>query len=110
MDQPIFEGYRALDEHSLPRFLAGLPAVRERLGDAPETWRVREVGDGNLNLVFLVHGPQGAVCAKQSLPYVRAAGPSWELPLDRAFFEAEYYRSVGPHVTGLAPEIYHYEP
>jgi 5-methylthioribose kinase len=110
MDQPIFEGYRALDEDSLSHFLAGLPAVRERLGGAPEAWRVREVGDGNLNLVFLVHGPHGAVCAKQSLPYVRAAGPSWELPLNRAFFEAEYYRNIGPYVVGLAPEIYHYEP
>ena len=99
--------YRPLDEHSVPAFLSAEPALAERLGAPP--WRVREVGDGNLNLVFLVEGQTGGLCVKQSLPYVRAAGPDWQLPLDRAFFEHEYYRMVGPYVPGLAPAIHHYD-
>ena len=47
---------------------------------------------------------------KQSLPYVRAAGESWPMPLERTYFEQAYYRLAGPHVQGLAPEIYHYDP
>ncbi|MCX5578826.1 S-methyl-5-thioribose kinase [Kaistia terrae] len=110
MSLPTPAGYYALDNHSVRAFLNGLPDMRAKLGGKPETWAVEEVGDGNLNLVFLVDGPDGSVCVKQSLPYVRAAGESWPLPLDRAFFEQSYYRAVGPHVEGLAPRFYHYQP
>ena len=101
-------GYRSLSDTSVVDFLAALPDIRSRLGSQP--WTVREVGDGNLNLVFLVNGPAGAVCVKQSLPYVRAAGESWPLPLERSYFEQAYYHHVGEHVKGLAPEVYHYDP
>ncbi len=100
--------YRALDEGSVPAFLSAHPGLADRLGPPP--WHVREVGDGNLNLVFLVEGPVGGLCVKQSLPYVRAAGPDWQLPLDRAFFEYEYYRRIARHVPGLVPAIHLYDP
>jgi 5-methylthioribose kinase len=67
------------------------------------------VGDGNLNLVFIVDGPDGSVCVKQALPYVRAAGSSWPMSLERAFFENSYYVSVAPYVGELIPKIYHYD-
>ena len=109
-EQSNHPGYRPLEEAAIRTFLAAVRGVPERLGGDPAQWKVREVGDGNLNLVFLVNGPAGGVCVKQSLPYVRAAGESWPLPLERAWFEQTYYRAVGPHVKGLAPEIYHYDP
>lgn len=104
------QGYRPLDDASVRTHLHGLPDIRARLGGEPDGWTVSEVGDGNLNLVFLVDGPAGAVCVKQSLPYVRAAGESWPMPLERTFFEQAYYGLVGEHVRGLAPEVYHYDP
>jgi 5-methylthioribose kinase len=103
-------GYRPLDEAGILAFLDGLPKVRERLGGSPDGWTVSEVGDGNLNVVFLVDGPDGSVCVKQSLPYVRAAGESWPMPLERTFFEYAYYRRLGATVKGLVPEIFHYDP
>jgi 5-methylthioribose kinase len=103
-------GYRALDEKSLPAFLAGLPDVAARLGGDPASWKFVEVGDGNLNLVFLVEGADGGVCVKQALPYVRLVGEAWPMTLKRAFFENEYLRVQGPHVGRLAPEVYHYDP
>jgi len=101
--------YQILDGPGLIAMLDGLPEIRARLGGAPADWRIREVGDGNLNLVFLVDGPRGTVCVKQALPYVRAAGPSWPMSLDRAFYENAYYRAVAPHVGRRIPEIYHYD-
>ncbi|HEY1720581.1 MAG TPA: S-methyl-5-thioribose kinase [Magnetospirillaceae bacterium] len=103
-------GYRALTEKTVPAYLDGLAAIRQRLGGTPADWRVAEVGDGNLNMVFLVDGPEGAVCVKQSLPYVRSFGEAWRMPLERAYFENCYWSAVGPHVPGLAPALYHYEP
>jgi len=108
MAQPTAD-YMALTEATVPAYLAARPALRNRLGGTPAQWRVREVGDGNLNLVFLVHGPAGAVCVKQALPYVRVAGPDWQMPLDRAYFEYSYYERVGPHVGALAPSILDYD-
>ena len=103
-------GYRTLETGSLANWLATLPTVHERLGGAPQRWTVREVGDGNLNLVFLVDGPEGAVCVKQALPYVRVAGPSWPMTLERAYYEQLYYAAVAPHVGAAIPRIYHYDP
>jgi 5-methylthioribose kinase len=84
--------------------------MRALLGGRPESWRVREVGDGNLNLIFIVQGADGSVCVKQALPYVRVAGTSWPMTLERAFFEASYYSAVAPFVGRLIPRIYHYDP
>jgi 5-methylthioribose kinase len=103
-------GYRILDPASLRMHLGSLDDVRARLGGRSEDWQIREVGDGNLNLVFIVEGPAGSVCVKQALPYVRAAGPSWPMSPDRAFFENAYFSAVAPFVAGLIPEIHHYDP
>jgi 5-methylthioribose kinase len=109
MDPPN-PGYQILETSSVPLLLAGLDLIRSMLGGHPEDWRVVEVGDGNLNLVFLVDGPAGSVCLKQALPYVRAAGPGWPMSPDRAHFENAYFRTVAPFVGRLIPAIYHYDP
>jgi 5-methylthioribose kinase len=101
--------YQILDAQSVPPLIAGLDHVRALVGGCPGDWSVREVGDGNLNLVFLVDGPEGSVCLKQALPYVRVAGPGWPLSPERALFENAYFRSVAPYVGGLIPAIYHYD-
>jgi 5-methylthioribose kinase len=103
-------GYRALDEAALPAFLAGLPAIYGRLGGGPGDWRVSEVGDGNLNLVFIVEGPAGDICVKQALPYVRLVGESWPLPLERAWFEYQATVIQARQVGSLVPAILHYDP
>ncbi len=102
-------GYERLDAAGVARFLADVPALRGRLGGEPADWRVREVGDGNLNLVFLVDGPAGALCVKQSLPHIRAI-ESWRLTVERTFFEHSYFVAVAPYAGAAIPAIYHYEP
>jgi 5-methylthioribose kinase len=101
--------YRPLDSKSLLTHIGGIKEVRMLLGGRPEHWQVREVGDGNLNLVFIVEGRHDSVCVKQALPYVRAAGPAWPMSLDRAFFERSYYLAVAPYVGDLIPKIYQYD-
>lgn len=103
------EGYRALDEGALGPYLERLPAIRERLGGDAARWRVREVGDGNLNLVFLVDGPAGSVCVKQALPYVRLVGESWPLGLERATFEHAALALQHRLAPGRVPEPLHFD-
>jgi len=101
-------GYEALETSTLPLRLGGLKALSERIGPA-SGWQVEEVGDGNLNLVFIVRGAGGAVVVKQALPYVRLVGDSWPLPLTRAFFEHEALVRQAARDPGRVPEIFHFD-
>jgi 5-methylthioribose kinase len=63
---------------------------------------IREIGDGNLNLVFVVRdGAGGGLVLKQALPYLRLVGPDWPLTPERAAAEA---RALAAHSV-LAPEL-----
>ena len=106
MDAASFE---ALNAETLGPRLGGLEVLRARLGDDPSAWRVREVGDGNLNLVFIVDGDKGSVIVKQALPYVRLVGESWPLPLKRSFFEYHTLMRQAARAPGQVPEIFHFD-
>lgn len=101
--------YSALTVETLGSRLGGLPAIAAHTGEDTSTWRVREVGDGNLNLVFIVDGPSGSVIVKQALPYVRLVGDSWPLPLKRAFFEYHALTRQAQRDPGSVPQIYHFD-
>jgi 5-methylthioribose kinase len=101
--------YAAVDGAKLAAILSGLPEVSARLGGKPTEWRVREVGDGNLNLVFIVEGPAGGVVVKQALPYVRLVGESWPLPLERSWFEYNALVEQGRYAPRLTPKIFHFD-
>ena len=99
-------GYAPLTAQTISSFLETNPEVSSTLGGRSQDWSVREVGDGNLNLVFIVKGPAGGVCVKQALPYVRLVGESWPLPIDRAHFEHEALKAEAAVVPDLVPKIY----
>jgi hypothetical protein len=48
--------YRILDTDTVPGLIRSLTEIRALLGGQPESWWVHEVGDGNLNLIFIVQG------------------------------------------------------
>ena len=101
--------YAPVDGANLSSILAGLPDLRPRLGGEPADWRVREVGDGNLNLVFIVEGPVGGLVVKQALPYVRLVGESWPLPLERSWFEYNALVEQTRYAPRLTPKIFHFD-
>jgi len=101
--------YKPLTPDTLPARLGALAAMADAVGGAPETWRVAEVGDGNLNLVFIVEGDAGSVIVKQALPYVRLVGDSWPLPLKRAFFEYNALIRQDAVDPGVVPAVLHFD-
>jgi 5-methylthioribose kinase len=102
-----YSDYVALTVASLPQRLAGVSAISGAIGGQAERWDVKEVGDGNLNLVFIVRGDAGAVIVKQALPYVRLVGDSWPLPLYRAFFEYHALIRQERRDPGRVPQVLH---
>lgn len=103
------EAYQPFSVEILPQRLARIEAMTSRVGGNPALWSVREVGDGNLNLVFIVTGPLGSVIVKQALPYVRLVGESWPLPLKRSYFEYHALKRHAAHDPGRVPEIYYFD-
>ncbi|GAA2245710.1 S-methyl-5-thioribose kinase [Herbiconiux moechotypicola] len=84
-----------LSAESIAAYLVTRPALAGRI-DAARIRSVREVGDGNLNLVFIVTDESGAsLVLKQSLPHVRT-DPSWPMTRERSTREATV---LGRHVV-----------
>jgi 5-methylthioribose kinase len=102
------DDYRILHEADLRDYLARVPAVAARLGGAPAAWTISEVGDGNLNLVFIVKGTAGGIAVKQALPYVRLVGESWPLPLSRSHYEYLALTHQARLAPGLVPDVLHH--
>lgn len=69
----------------------------------------REIGDGNLNLVFHIQEPStgAGLIVKQALPYAKVVGESWPLTLDRARIESEALLLQAKLAPGLVPVVYH---
>ena len=101
--------YQALSHESLADRLGDLEVLRQKVGDDSASWSVHEIGDGNLNLVFIVEGPKGSVIVKQALPYVRLVGDSWPLPLKRAFFEYHALTRQDQRAPSSVPKILHFD-
>ncbi|MHB0768082.1 S-methyl-5-thioribose kinase [Bradyrhizobium sp. 5.13L] len=105
---PRGQDYRILHEADLRDYLAGIPYLKVLLGGEPMSWTITEVGDGNLNLVFIVKGTQGGFAVKQALPYVRLVGESWPLPLSRAHYEYLALTWQAELAPGLVPSLLHH--
>jgi 5-methylthioribose kinase len=101
--------YEILTPETVVDYVASKPALAAVL--PPDSVAgVREVGDGNLNLVFILSGPEGlGIVLKQALPYVRLVGPDWPMTPDRAAKEAEALRSHGALTPSLVPTLYDYD-
>jgi 5-methylthioribose kinase len=102
-------GYAPLDASSVPAYLDAHPELRA-LVPGPEL-HVREVGDGNLNLVFVVRDDpdRAGIVLKQSLPYVRVHGASWPLTIERVRHEADAYRAYAPFAGDVIPRIHGFD-
>lgn len=71
----------------------------------------REIGDGNLNLVFQLSDKRSgkSIIMKQARPYARVIGESWPLTLDRARIESQALINQYTICPGLVPKVYHYD-
>ncbi|MFD2370443.1 S-methyl-5-thioribose kinase [Brevibacillus sp. GCM10020057] len=99
--------YRALTEQEAVEFVKALPGLFHE----GATLYSKEIGDGNLNLVFDIRDEATgkSVIVKQALPYARVVGESWPLTVDRARIESEALRIQHKYVPELVPEVYHFD-
>lgn len=101
--------YEFLTESSLGDYIRSKPHLAARI-DVDHLVRCDEVGDGNLNMVFLVEDRQGrGLCIKQALPWVRMTGEGWPMTPDRARHEAESLIAHHALVPDLVPAVHEFD-
>jgi 5-methylthioribose kinase len=103
--------YQALDSKSAVEYVKNCPALANVLPN-PENLVAKEVGDGNLNLVFIIENsddPKQSVVLKQALPYLRVAGDSWPLTRERMRFETQALLKHNELAPGLVPLVYEHD-
>ena len=105
MEIPV--SYTILDASNLEDYLFSLPKIKSFF-DA-DSLRINEIGDGNLNFVFLVTSSSDTskqLIIKQAVPYLRCVGESYPLSKERMTYEIrslERFAKLSPHI----PKIYH---
>ncbi|MCO6449498.1 MAG: S-methyl-5-thioribose kinase [Caldilineales bacterium] len=103
--------YRPLDETTVIDYIISRPSMKQVFAGF-DALSVNEVGDGNLNLVFIVQNdaaPAESVVLKQALPYLRVAGDSWPLTRERMRYETQALLKHNELAPGLAPTVYDWD-
>jgi len=99
--------YIILDASNLEDYLFSLPKIKTYFN--ADSLIIDEIGDGNLNFVFLVTSSSDTskqLIIKQAVPYLRCVGESYPLSKDRMTYEIrslERFAKLSPHI----PKIYH---
>ncbi len=98
--------YTILDSSNLQKYLFSLPEIKAFFNT--DKLLIEEIGDGNLNFVFLASSANDSskkLIVKQAVPYLRCAGESYPLSKERMTYEIrslEYFSKLSPFV----PKIY----
>lgn len=108
-NETLPDRYAMLTTESVIEYLRNIDAVVAILGEPRASWTTSEIGDGNLNFVFHVQSEQASVIVKQALPWLRARGENWPLPLSRAYFEYEALVREEQRAPGLTPGLIHFD-
>lgn len=103
--------YQELNETTIIDYVKTRPALTALFSSMARV-TAREVGDGNLNTVYILQNtdnPKEGLVIKQALPYLRILGEGWKLTRERIRFETESLRLYNQYAPGLAPTIYDYD-
>ena len=99
--------YTILDASNLEAYLFSLPKIKAFFDT--DSLIIDEIGDGNLNFVFLVTSSSDTsrqLIIKQAVPYLRCVGESYPLSKERMTYEIrslKRFAELSPHI----PKIYH---
>ncbi|KHG09735.1 Methylthioribose kinase -like protein [Gossypium arboreum] len=88
-----FSEFRPLDENSLIEYIKATPSLSSKIGHNYDGLKIKEVGDGNLNFVYIIVAPSGSFVIKQ----------------ERAYFEAVALKQHGGLCPEHVPEVYHFD-
>ena len=100
--------YKQLDKVGIVDYLKNIKEVMDFF--TSEDIEADEIGDGNLNFVYLVksiENPSKALIVKQAVPYLRCVGEEFPLGRERMTFEIRALKKFYNIFPNFVPKIYH---
>ncbi|MCF6331346.1 MAG: S-methyl-5-thioribose kinase [Sulfurimonas sp.] len=100
--------YKELDTNTLLDFIQDLDSVKEFF--TSDELSVAEIGDGNLNYVYIVkskQNPNKALIVKQAVEYLRCVGEQYPLSRQRMSFEIRALKKFYEYLPSNLPKIYY---
>lgn len=100
--------YHALNANSLVSYIQNTPSLWSYFDQQDVI--VQEIGDGNLNFIFLVSScvkPQQQLIMKQAIPYLRCVGEDFPLAKERIHYEIAALKQFSNHTPQQIPKLYH---
>ena len=102
--------YKILNNDLIKEYIDETPEIRSLLLDSSESIdkiEVCEIGDGNLNFVYMVKSSKKSVILKQAVPFLRCVGEEYPLSRLRMSFEIEALKIEKDICHDLVPEIFY---
>jgi len=100
--------YKELNVESVLEFIQNIDSVKEYFG--LDELNVAEIGDGNLNYVYIVkskQNPKKALILKQAVEYLRCVGQEYALSRERMSFEIRALKKFYEYLPSFVPKIYY---
>ena len=102
--------YKILDNNLIKEYIDETPEIRSLLLESTESidlLEISEIGDGNLNFVYIIRSPHRSVILKQAVPYLRVVGESYPLSRIRMSFEIGALEAEKAICPNFVPDIYY---
>jgi 5-methylthioribose kinase len=100
--------YKELNIKTIIPYLENIDEVKNYFGG--DELQVKEIGDGNLNFVYLVSSsasPNKALIVKQAVPYLRCVGEEFALSRERMTYEIRALSEFKKITPEFIPKLYH---
>ena len=100
--------YKVLDKNSVIDYLFESEEVMAFFKE--DELEAKEIGDGNLNFVYLVSSvsdPKKALIVKQAVPYLRCVGEEFPLGRQRMNYETRALKKFRKLSINFVPKLYH---
>ena len=97
---------------TLPNYLRQQPEMTRQFQQGT-TFRIEEIGDGNLNTVYRVSEAtytERSIVLKYAPPYIKILGPDYPLSIKRLTFEARALELYDHLAKGTVPAQYDFDP
>jgi len=102
--------YKVLNNELIKDYIDETQEIRDLLLDKDESagkLDISEIGDGNLNFVYIVSSQKKSIILKQAVPYLRCVGEEYPLSRIRMTFEIEALKIEKKICPDFVPEIYY---
>ncbi len=100
--------YKILNKENIVEYINLIENVRDFFSG--DDLYIDEIGDGNLNYVFIIKSikdSKKALILKQAVPYLRCIGEDYPLSKERMTFESRALKQFSSITNEFIPKIYH---